>query len=46
MKNRLGKWNSEKFSNADKILFRSLTYFVTNDADFVVSSGLIFAVYI
>jgi len=44
MRNPFGTRLYEKISCADKFLFRSLTYFITYDANFDVPSGLIFAV--
>ncbi len=44
MRNLFGKRPPGKFSYDDKFLFRSLTYFITYVANFIVPSGLIFAV--
>ncbi len=44
MRNQLGIGPPEQFPCTDTFLFRSLTYFKTNGANFDVPSGLIFAV--
>jgi len=44
MRNRFKIGQHERIRRADKILFRSLTYFKTCDANFYVPSGLIFAI--
>jgi hypothetical protein len=42
MRKLFGNWQTVKFPNANKFLFRSLTYFKTIDANFYVPSCLIF----